>query len=301
MAARIIDVHNHPNWHGHNVDDLVRNMDRHGIETTWLLSWEMPAAEFAACPGYHTVIDPRDLGMSLAAVVEGLRRHPDRFIGGWAPDPRDPHARSRLEAAVNLHGIRIYGELKCRMHYDTPDAVAMYQTCAELGLPVLFHLECPPVVTTRQRSSRTAWAEWYGGDLGTVQRVCTACPDTVFIGHGPGYWREISGDADASPEAYPRGPVEPDGRLLRVLRACPNLRCDLSAGSGANALRRDREHAVTFLNEFGDRILFGRDTFDGALHDLLLSLDLTADVLQNILSRNALSLLNSGHDGGTTT
>jgi predicted TIM-barrel fold metal-dependent hydrolase len=34
---------------------------------------------------------------------------------------------------------------------------------------------------------------------------------------------------------------------------------DLSAGSGYNALARDEEYAVQFLNEFQDRLFFGTD------------------------------------------
>ena len=34
---------------------------------------------------------------------------------------------------------------------------------------------------------------------------------------------------------------------------------DLSAGSGYNAISRDREFGIAFLNEFSDRLLFGTD------------------------------------------
>ena len=35
--------------------------------------------------------------------------------------------------------------------------------------------------------------------------------------------------------------------------------CDVSAGSGWNALARDEEYAVKFINEFQDRLMFGTD------------------------------------------
>jgi len=53
----VIDIHNHPNWHGHDVDALVRNMDEYGIEKTWLLSWEINHEEFNAAPVYHEHMD----------------------------------------------------------------------------------------------------------------------------------------------------------------------------------------------------------------------------------------------------
>ena len=37
---RIIDAHNHPDWHGHNLEKFLANMAQNGIDKTWLLSWE---------------------------------------------------------------------------------------------------------------------------------------------------------------------------------------------------------------------------------------------------------------------
>lgn len=292
MKPSVIDVHNHPNWHGHNLEALVRNMDEHGIEKTWLLSWEQPAREYAqACPGYYAHMDPRGVGAPLDLVVQGLERFPGRFVGGWAPDPRDRFARARLEAAVRIHGIRVYGELKCRMRYDDPDAIAMFRFCGELGLPVLFHLQCDAHAVAKQAAGRDVWVEWYGGDFAVVETICESCPGTRFIGHGPGFWKEISGDAATTDASYPTGPVVPEGRLSRALRRYPNLHCDLSAGSGCNALARDLDHARAFVREFQDRILFGRDYFDARQFEVLDRLDLPGEIEENIYRRNAERLL----------
>ncbi|MCX7016612.1 MAG: amidohydrolase family protein [Candidatus Sumerlaeota bacterium] len=288
---RIIDVHNHPNWHGRNVDALVANMDEMGIEKTWLLSWDMPPAEAEFTAAHFRAMDPRGLCAPLGLVVEGLQRHPDRFLGGWAPDPRDRHARARLEAAVELHGIRVCGELKVRMMYDNPDAIALYRHCAKLGLPVLFHLEFRPASHERFDADLNGWPEWYGGGLSVVETMCRLCPDTTFIGHGPGFWREIAGDADSVPELYPQGPVAPGGALIDLLRAHENLYCDLSAGSGCNALARDVDHARRFVMEFQNRLLFGRDQFDRGLLDVLESLRLGKRAMDKILRGNAERLL----------
>lgn len=287
MKRRIIDIHNHPNWHGVDIDALVANMDEHGIEKTWLLSWEISDVEFQACAYYHGVMDPRGRCAPLWMVVEGLRRHPGRFIGGWAPDPRDRYTRAKLQAAARIHGIRVYGELKCRMRYDNPDALATYRYCGELGLPVLFHLEGHRARLEQQSKSPNEWPEWYGGEISVVDTMCRLCPQTQFIGHGPGFWREISAEADSSPEAYPAGKVAGGGRLPALLREHPNLWCDLSAGSGANALSRDLEHAASFVAEFQDRILFGRDYFDRQLLDVLDRLALSDDIMDKVLHANA--------------
>jgi predicted TIM-barrel fold metal-dependent hydrolase len=295
VKRRIIDVHNHPNWHGHDIDALVRNMDEHGIEKTWLLAWDISDLEYRqACPNYFQYMDPRGNAAPLDLVIEGLHRHPDRFIGGWAPDPREKHSRARLKAAVEIHGIKVYGEFKCRIRFDNPDAIAMYRLCGELGLPVLFHLQCAPAAVEKQAESINTWVEWYGGDMSVVETICRMCPDTIFIGHGPGFWREISGDCDASPDSYPGGPVAPGGKLVQVLRDCPNLWCDISAGSGANGIGRDLEHGRAFCLEFQDRILFGRDYFDRRQMDVLDSLQLPDDVLDKIYAENAERVLGKG-------
>jgi predicted TIM-barrel fold metal-dependent hydrolase len=291
MNNRIIDVHNHPSWHGHSMDKIVRNMDEMGIAKTWLLACESSPTEMDVAPHYYAKMDPRGCGLPLWMVVEALQRHPDRFIGGWAPDPRERHARARLQAAVEIHNIRVYGEMKFRMRYDNQDALAMYTLCAELGLPVLFHLEAPPYRLQQQVADIHAWPEWYGGGIEVVETICRSCAQTAFIGHGPGFWREISGNASTSPKVYPDGPVLPDGPVTRLMRAFPNLYADLSGGSGLNALSRDRQHALGFLTEFQDRLLFGRDGFDARLAEFLTSLELAPGILDKVLHANAERLI----------
>jgi predicted TIM-barrel fold metal-dependent hydrolase len=293
MTNRIVDAHNHPNWHGMDVDRHVANMDTHGIARTWLLSWEIPAGELEVVPHYQAVLDPRQRGLTLSMIIDALKQYPGRFIGGWAPDPRERSARDKLTAAVAIHGIQVYGELKCRMHYDNPDAIAMFHHCAALRLPVVFHLEAPECRLRQQCRGPREWPEWYGGDITVVDRMCRLCPQTTFIGHGPGFWREISGGAARNSQVYPDGPVRPGSRLIKLLRKHANLYCDLSAGSGCNALTRDAEHAGNFIRTFQDRILFGRDAFDDRLHKTLQALRLDKPITEKILFRNAEKLLNT--------
>ena len=118
-----------------------------------------------------------------------------------------------------------------------------------------------------------------------------ACPDTVFIGHAPGFWAHISGGDGYLKEPYPSGPILPSGELLRVMRAHPNLHADTSGVSGWNALNRDHAFAREFLLEFQDRILYGRDMFDTTHRDLLDQLSLPGPVREKIFSGNALRLV----------
>ncbi|MGC9360227.1 MAG: amidohydrolase family protein, partial [Anaerolineae bacterium] len=119
------------------------------------------------------------------------------------------------------------------------------------------------------------------------ERAVASCPDTVFLGHGPGFWAHISNDDLYDKELYPKGPVVPGGDVERMLDTYPNFWCDLSAGSALGALSRDREHGRAFLLHYADRLLFARDCFDGKLAAFLEELALPDNVLQAIYHDNA--------------
>ena len=74
--------------------------------------------------------------ISFARCLSYAERCPDRFILGYAPDPRKPNAIDKLKSAVSMYGVKVYGELKIRMMLDDWDAIRMYRVCGELGLPV---------------------------------------------------------------------------------------------------------------------------------------------------------------------
>ena len=116
-------------------------------------------------------------------------------------------------------------------------------------------------------------------------------PETVFIGHGPGFWAHISDDQGYLQTYYPAGPVVPGGEVYRLLREYPNLYADLSADSAQNALRRDPAAGNDFLLEFQDRLLFTRDCFSSTLMELLESYSLPRGATEAILSGNANALL----------
>ena len=137
-----IDCHNHPDWMGHDLKKTIANMDRYGIDKTWLLSWEAPADEYSPInlkymPGAAGGLGP----IPFRSCLDFADKAPDRFILGYAPDPRRPGAQDLLQAAVETYGVRVYGELKLRMTYDNPDALRMFSFCGQLGLPVLVHLD----------------------------------------------------------------------------------------------------------------------------------------------------------------
>lgn len=283
----IIDAHNHPDWHGHNLDRFLGNMAEHKIDVTWLLPWECPADE--CCPSSRNVVTPgtgSESPIPFSRCVSYAERAPGKFVLGYAPDPRRPQAIEQLQAAMDIYGVRVCGELKLRMMYDNWDAIRMYRFCGEKGLPVIVHIDYE--FDTGETYPWHNW--WYGGGIEAFERAIQACPDTSFLGHAPGFWSHISNDGKHETEPYPTGNVVPGGRVVEMMRKYPNLYGDLSAGSGCNALKRDPEFAVQFLLEFQDRLLYARDYFDNVHQEFLNSLGLPDGVLSKIYSGNALRL-----------
>ena len=284
----VIDAHNHPDWHGHSLERFVANMDTYHIDKTWVLSWECPEDEYDPQYNYATPGRGGDEGpVPFRRCLSYVERAPDRFVLGYAPDPRKPEAVDRLRAAVEIFGVEVCGELKLRMMYDNPDALRMFRYCADAQLPVTVHIDYE--FERDARYPRPSY--WYGGGIEAFERAVRACDGTIFIGHAPGFWAHISGDDLYDRNVYPEGRVVPGGKVVAMLRSYPNLYCDLSAGSGLNALARDVDHAREFVTEFQDRILYGRDYFDNRLKEFLISLDLDAQILDKIYSANAQRLL----------
>ena len=283
----IIDAHNHPDWCGYNLDKFLRNMTEYNIDKTWLLSWECPDDEHDPEPNYSV---PTFIERGPVPFLRGLsykERAPEKFVLGYAPDPRRPEAIDQLQAAVEIYGVQVCGELKLRMMYDNPDALRMFRFCGERGLPVTVHIDYE--FDSGRKYPRPNW--WYGGGIEAFERAVQACPETIFIGHAPGFWAHISNDDLYDKDPYPKEKVVPGGKVVQMLRQYPNLFADLSAGSGLNALQRDPEFGREFLLEFQDRLLYARDYFDNKHQEFLHTLSLPDEVLGKLYADNALKLV----------
>ena len=292
----IIDAHQHAFWGDRDDAGLVADMDTNAIDRAWLLSWEIPPDQDDRL--YHKVLSPRHLrpdgthaGVVLADLIIARDRYPDRFILGYCPNPALPTAPELLEAARNIHGCRLCGEWKFRMLLDDPRCIELFRTAGRLGMPVTVHIDVP--YRPDDTGQLTYQPLWYGGSVANLERSIQACPATTFIGHAPGFWRQISGDADRALGGYPSAPVSPAGRLYDLFDRYSNLMGDLSAQSGLNALSRDPDHARQFLTRFADRLLLARDDYGPKLLDFLAALDLPADVQQKLYYQNAERLLSA--------
>jgi len=182
-------------------------------------------------------------------------RHPDRFVWFCGVDPRTGENSASTDLSYYLNhykslGAKGLGELTAQLYADDPMMDNLFAHCAACEMPVLIHV-----------------APQHGGMYGIIDdmglprldKMLKKHKDLVIIGHSQPFWAEMS--ADLTPDqrnGYPQGKVT-EGALYRLMRENPNLYCDLSAGSGLNALRRDPENAARFIDEFGDRIMYGCD------------------------------------------
>lgn len=291
---KLIDSHQHVFWHGRDDAGLVADLDAHNIEKAWLLTWDEPAADtnniiMGVLDPRYKLLGSRETMIPLHTLIDVCRRYPDRFIAGYCPNPLDPQAVGKLAAAVDILGVRICGEWKFTLHIDDPRCIEIFRFAGTRNLPVVLHLDVaylPP-----QGGTYVGEGMWKGGSIDNLIRVLEACPDTNFIGHAPGFWREMSGEADTYPEAYLTPPLAAGGRLPDVFDAHSNLYADLSAGSALRALLADKDNARAFILRFEDRLLFGRDYYGSELFDFLTSLDLPESTWRKIGRDNAEKLL----------
>jgi len=290
----IIDAHGHLNWHGHNTDKMVANMNEHGIDKMWALTWEvLLPVERAERPMYAPCVDPRYDGggwLPLSDVVDGARRYPHRLIPFYAPHPKQEHALDKLKAAVEIHGIRGVGEWKFRVPLDDPDSIRILRYAGQQKMPVVIHMDAPRLPP----NDPEAWCPaWYGGDAGHLERALREAPETVVLGHGPGFWRYVTGKEPDIKTVYLNG--TPDyadgGRLVELLDTYPNLYGDLSAGSALFGLQCFPDGGKQLLTTYQDRMLFGRDYFDSRMRDHIESLGLDETVKAKVLGGNALRLV----------
>ncbi|MBN1444851.1 MAG: amidohydrolase family protein [Candidatus Omnitrophica bacterium] len=189
-------------------------------------------------------------------VLKIYRRHPGKVIPFCNIDPRagDNSPETDFSFLLNRYkkaGCKGVGEITANLYIDSPLCINLFRQCGRAGLPVLFHLY------SRIGGSYGLVDDRY---LPRLERVLKKCPETIFIGHAMAFWSEISRDVPEKTRAgYPKGMIKSPGRLQKLLKKYPNLYGDLSAGSGYNAITRDKEYGYKFLNEFHKQLLFGTD------------------------------------------
>jgi len=267
----MIDTHQHVNWLGRNEEGLIDFLDETDVGKCWLLSWE-------SIDGSREITYKH---LSILEIEKTYEKYPNRIIPFCGIDPRRENAEQLLRD-YHKKGFKGYGEIKLKILADNPDLVKLLRVAGELGMPAVMHLDAPIPATP----------QWYLGDILNLKRAADLSPETAVIGHGPGFWREISGDAqERENELYPKGKVTPGGRLWDTLESTPNLYADISGGSGLGALQRDLNYTRKFLTRFREQILYGVDSYSCDTIKFLKELSLDKCIFNDITHNNAERLI----------
>lgn len=264
------------------VDEVLKRYDELNIEKGILLP----------------LIGPETyLPQSNQEILEICRLHPDRFIPFFNIDPRGMQNSEFTDFSVWINwfkerGCKGVGEFMPNMYFRDPRVMNMFRQFEAAGLPVIFD-------DTVYVNYRYGLVDDPG--LPQLEMVLRSFPNLIMLGHGPAFWSEIGVlDTVFDRGTYPAYPIRAEGAVPKLFRRYKNLWGDLSAGSGYNALARDVDYAINFLNEFQDRLCFGTDicypTQDLPLADFLIDLKksgkLSADAFEKIARGNIKRLLN---------
>lgn len=283
----MIDFHTHigrlnSSFKPLSVEILVSIMDHHHIKQAVVLPVESPEE----CHYYSTT----------DYVIQECRKFPTRLIPFCCIDPRRGvpvrysenvpqlvlNPRQMIETYIH-DGCKGFGECLQGLPIDDPRSSKLYQICGEFKLPVVLHI-------------MHAFINYDRVGLPGLERILKMHRDTIFIAHANGWWSEVSGNVDPTiAYSYPTGKITPGGRALELLTKYDNLYADISAGSGYNALTRDPEFGLHFLEQYADRLLFGTDILtesqDLPIINFIKTAPLSGKTYQAITEGNARKLL----------
>ncbi|MFN0054487.1 MAG: amidohydrolase family protein [Planctomycetales bacterium] len=277
-VGRYVDMHTHLGQTWNTTEPLSAEK---------LLGW-MDANDIAQAI-VLPLVSPESSSYLLTSdfVLAETKPHRERLVPFCCIDPRTSYSGGHkglvamLKRWIDL-GAKGFGEHKTGIKIDDPRNMAVYAACGELQLPILFHLD-------EQRNMDAP-------GLPGLEKALREHSQTVFIGHGPGWWASISGEVkQADLAGYPKGSVSPGGAIDTLMEKYPNLYGDLSAGSGAGAISRDPKFGREFLVRRADRVMFGTDFLspgqDVPQLALFRQLELPPEVQDKVFRNNARKLL----------
>lgn len=227
-------------------------LDRHA-EAGIVEVWNLP---YAHKPGVA-----HEINLSMARIAETLADHIVRVVRGATVHPLDPDPASDLRAAFDDLGARVL-KLHCSVGEYSPDStdlVDVYETAAELGVPIVMHVGVAINGETQE------------SDLIAFESAVRRHPDTTFI---------VAHSGAPSQKA-----------VFALMGRLPNVWADLTP-----VVHDPIAVEARALERLSDRVLFGSDAPNTAvdLGRLLAwfdALDLSESARQGILRDNATRLL----------
>lgn len=263
-------------------EQLLARYDQLGIEQAVILPLVNPECAY--------------ITQSNEEALEIARTYPGRFIPFCNIDPRamDNSADTPLDYLLSYYrdrGCKGVGEVCANLPFLDPLVQNLFKHAQAVGLPLTFHVAA---------QIGNIYGLYDDPGLPQLERSLQRFPQLRFLAHSQTFWAEMAPlETPADRYGYPRYPIREEGVVPKLFRRYPNLYGDLSAGSGHNALARDPEYAVQFLNEFQDRLLFGTDICGPStptpLVDFLLGLraqgKISETVFWKVARENAIRLL----------
>ena len=216
-------------------------------------------------------------------------KHPEHFAWMCMLDDNDETTVYDRLAEYKSQGAIGVGELTINKPLNDSFLQAVCAAAEKLSLPVTLHMS--PEVGYK-----------YGvvdePGLPLLEEVLKKYPRLKVLGHSQVFWIEMSADAPKDNEgrsAWGQGPVIRGGRVPELFSGYENLYGDLSANSAGQAIMRDPEFGLDFLETYSDRLFFATDMVNsdmvfplGAWLDEQVALGkLSRDAYEKICYKNA--------------
>lgn len=217
--------------------DMLEHLDKLGIDKGVLMSTSEKRAPFGSNAQNRSI----------------CRKYPDRYAWMCNLDPVHPETVYERLAQYRAQGAIGIGELMINRRLDDEFLQAVFAAAEKLQLPVTIHM-----------SPEVGYS--YGvvdePGLPLLEQVLEKYPGLKILGHSQCFWIEMSGDAPDDKEgrnSWGQGKVAPGGRVPELFAKYPNLYGDLSANSGGQAIMRDPDFGLEFLERYADRLFFATD------------------------------------------
>ena len=263
-------------------EELIERYDALGIESAVLLPGVTP--ECAKVP------------QSNEEIIRISRQYEGRFIPFCNIDPRamsnssDAPLGHLLEHYKKL-GCKGVGEVTANLPIFDPRVQNLFACCEKVGLALTFHLAA---------QIGGIYGLYDDPGLPQLERSLQKYPKLKFFAHSQTFWAEMGRlQTPADRYGYPTYPIDEEGVVPKLFRRYENLYGDMSAGSGCNAVKRDRKFGIEFMNDFQDRLLFGTDICAPGtptplvdyLQELKKSGEISETVFNKIARENAVRVL----------
>ncbi|HOA38375.1 MAG: amidohydrolase family protein [Bacteroidetes bacterium] len=240
---RIIDIHQHSNYHGRTDEQMIVHQQEMGITYTILLPAGHPVSRgsthYGISNGLYAQVTPNEAAWQFA------QAHPKDYFFGTVEVPDLPTAITEMEKYLQLGAVAI-GELKFNVDCDSTEMQRVYQLAQAFDVPVIMHWQY----------------KMYNNGFDRFHKMVKKYPRVKFLGHAQTWWANIDRNNKDQNILYPKGMVTAGGYTERLLSDYPNVYGDLSAGSGLQALTRDDGFTRNFLSRHQNKLVYGSDCAD---------------------------------------